>query len=106
VPHRQVSFLDHPELIGTARYGITVSMADMALRLGCVTERSFDDLGLYEFFAVETDSGLFGFRMHVHRLDRGSLVSFRAKGDVDAIRAISDLCGIDASAVLSFEEPW
>jgi hypothetical protein len=104
---KQVSFLDHPELVGTARYGVPVSPEELASRFHTVPERSFDDLGFYEFFGIDADAGLFGFRMHTRPEDRVSYVSFVPNDkEVDAVEAISHLCRVPREKILSFEESW
>ena len=104
---KQVSFLDHPELIGTARYGVPVSPAEMADRFHTIPERSFDDLGFYDFFGVDTDVGLFALRMHTRTEPRMSYVSYVPKDkEVDAIEVISRFCDVPREKILMFEEMW
>lgn len=103
----QLSFLDHPELIGTARYGASVSPLEMASRFHTLPERSFDDLGFYDFFGVDSDLGLFGFRMHTRPDACVSYVTFIAKGqEIDAIDAISHFCDLPREKIYEFKENW
>lgn len=103
---RQVSFLDYPELVGTARFGVDISPAVIAERFRAVPERSFDDLGYFDFFGVRTDEAIFGFRMHIRSESKGSFVSVVSDRSIDPIASIARLCEIDRSAVRVFQESW
>ena len=75
---RQVSFLDHPALVGTARLVINVSPEEICENrsdLCCVLERSFDDLGAFDFLAFRIGDGVIGFRRHTNNSRQYSYVS-------------------------------
>jgi hypothetical protein len=104
---RQISFLDNQQLVGTARYGIPVTPCEVAKRFDARPERSFDALGYYDFFAVESESAMFGFRMHLDQEKQFSLVSFVAIRDgVNPVAAISEISGVRPEDVSTFDENW
>lgn len=103
----QISLLDHPELIGTAHYGVRISPADLAARDGLTPERSFDDLGYYDFLGVQTEEGLVGFRMHTGSQTKYSYVSLQGlRPNTDPKRLIGRICEIPPSEVSEFDEGW
>ena len=103
---KQISFLDHRELVGSARFGIALPPSEVARRLNAVLEISFDDLGVYEFVGISVDGSLLGFRKHRDAPRPYSYVSCVAGKDVDAKELIATVCSIAPSDVTEFDEAW
>lgn len=106
---KQVSFLDHPNLIGTALFGVKISPANIADRLGpgCRPEVSFDDQGFYEFVGVETQNGLLGFRQHFDQPKKpGCLVSCFPTDGNEPRSLIALFCGLRTKDVTELDGRW
>ena len=50
--YTQISFLEYPELVNSARYGVKISPESFSANKVIVVERSFDDLGEYSFVGL------------------------------------------------------
>jgi hypothetical protein len=103
---RQVSFLDYPQLVGTAKFGVALTPGEIAERTNTVLEMSFDDLGVYEFLALQGAHGVVGFRRHKNSSRKYSYASCILADDCDAKSVIAELCGIGSSEVVEFNENW
>lgn len=107
---KQISFIDYPKLIGTARYGVMISPTELARRhrndIGGVPESSFDDLGVYEFFGVLTPHGMLGFRRHTARPEAYSFVSCLLADAADPKQVIAEFCGIPVAEIIAFDSEW
>lgn len=103
---KQVSFLDYPQLVGTARFGVTLTPTEIAARANAVLETSFDDLGVYEFLGLETAGAIVGFRRHINATRNYSYAACIQSGNRDPKTVIGELCGIGPSEVIEFAENW
>lgn len=60
-----ISFLDFPQLVGTAAHGVFKTPEEIAKQFNLYVEQSFDDqLGMYSFVAFEKDGNQFGCRRY------------------------------------------
>lgn len=103
---KQVSFLDYPDLIGTARFGVRLTPSELAERFSLLVERSFDDLGSFDFVGVSTPDAVFGFRHHPATERPYSYVSCKPFGGHDARTLISELCEVSPAQIDEFDENW
>ena len=103
---RQVSFLDHPDLIGSADLGIRVSPEEIAERFSLTTERSFDDLGDFEFLAVAFNKGIIAFRRYSAKSDQYSYISYKNFDREEAREIVRSLLADPELEVLEFDDKW
>ena len=103
---RQLSILDHQELIGEAFFGIKKTPKQVASRFGIKLEKSFDDLGYYHFLCLEYDTSILGFFRHIDSDKDYSYVSIKSSDKNDAKKIISLVCDIPQNEVIEFDEKW
>lgn len=104
---RQVSFLDHVDLLGTARFGVLLAPRQVAEKYRLVIETSFDDLGAFDFLALSAAGGILGFRKYQavpHPYSYVSVIPLRE--NLDRKQLIADVCGIAPGEVVEFDENW
>lgn len=104
--YRQVSIIDHADLIGKARFSINFSPEDIAEAIHGQTERSFDDLYYFDFFAFEADGEIIALRRHRNNDKKYSFVSSNSKDKEKALSILNRLMGEKEIEVRDFEEEW
>ena len=102
----QVSFLDHSQLIGTARYGAPVSAAHIAKLYRTIPERSYDELDYYDFLGLRVDGVLLGFRTRFRSSPGFSVISVLPDAFPGGVGLISEVCRVDRLEVETFDETW
>lgn len=103
---RQISVIDHPALVGSADLSIDLSPEKIAEKLHLVTERSFDDLGVYAFLALETNEGIIAFRRYVAKQDLYSYVSYKGISRDAAQDLLLKLFPDEQLNIVCTEDPW
>ena len=86
-----ISFLDFPQLVGTAAHGVFKTPEEIAKQFNLYVEQSFDDqLGMYSFVAFEKDGNQFGCRRYFGSPEKqGCMVSILGAKASDERRLIA-----------------
>lgn len=100
----QHSMIDHPHLIGGAKFGIELTTAEIAERFGLLPERSFDDLDYFEFLCLEYDGVKLAFQHRFKASGSGSMISFDSLGHKNPIQLIAAVCGVGPEEIHVFEK--
>ena len=104
---KQISFLDHVELLGTADHIALVSPKEVAQKFECCLERSYDNLGEFEFVGIEFNKILFGFRRFTDDVNEDfSYVSVRGALEKDTISKISELLDLPIEKIQKFPDKF
>ncbi len=101
-----VSFVDHIDLVGTARFGVAMRAEAVAAEYNTIPERTFDDLGHFEFLALKVDGVLLGFRTHILNPNVYAVVSVIPRDHADSVRLIGEVVGIREDEVDLFDHDW
>ena len=105
-PH-QISLFDYPELVGKARLGVRLTPSEIAAKYRLKPERSFDDLGYYDFLALSYRGTRLGFLSHLTSEDnRYSYVNVVADGQIGVKTLIAEICEVNESEIVEFDEEW
>ncbi len=103
-----ISFLDFPELIGTASYGVFITPEQIAETFNLYVEQSFSDqLGMYLFVGFEKDGHQFGCRRYLGSpKNLGCLVSVLGAQDNVKQSLIAKALDVDISQVHHIDGKW
>jgi len=90
-PPYQWSMLDSPDLIGSAVFEIDVSPKEIAESFGMQVEVSFDQLYYFDFLALKTDHGIFGFRRYNNDNAKYSYLSIQHIAEEEIEKGLKEL---------------
>ena len=100
----QHSMIDHPSMIGGARFGVELTTSQIAEIYGLLPERSFDDLDYFEFLCLEHKGVKLAFQHRFQRQSAGSMVSFSELGAHNPIQLIAEVCKVGLEEIHVFDE--
>ena len=103
---KQISLVDNPDLVGTARFSAKLNPQDIAAKNNLMTERSFDDLDYFEFFGFENDEVRIGIRKHRGNQSEWSYVSVSGFHDHDAKAYLAKVLSISVSDIVMHDDSW
>jgi len=103
-----ISFLDFPELIGTASHGVFIRPEKIAETFNLYVEQSFSDqLGVYVFVGFEKDGCQFGCRRYLgSREEHGCMVSMLGAEEDEKQRLIAEALEIEIIDVKYVDGKW
>jgi len=103
----QISFIEYPELINSARYGVNISPEKFSMEKVMVIERSFDDLGEYSFIGLNVEGIKLGMRRHTSSGKEYSYVSVMgAKSEKVERNIICKIFEIPETEIVEFDDDW
>mgnify|MGYP000359668789 CR=1 FL=1 len=97
---RQVSMLDHLDLIGSADITIAANPELFAGFFGLKMERAIDDLGYFDFLAVTLDDKFIAFRKSINSKKPYSYVSHKGCDREYALELAREIAGPGLKFVL------
>ncbi|MEM9422669.1 MAG: hypothetical protein AAF986_09210 [Pseudomonadota bacterium] len=103
---RQISFIDYPNLIGTARLGINVSPEMIAKKLGMNIETSFDELGAFSFLGIAAGDVILGLRRYSQKDDEYSYISTLNTTPTVVSERIKEILPSFEIEFSEFDEDW
>ncbi|MEP4051801.1 MAG: hypothetical protein ABJN22_06125 [Litorimonas sp.] len=105
---KPISFLDYPQLIGSAAYGVFITPEKIAEKFDLFVEQSFcEQLGMYAFVGFEKSGRQFGCRRYFGSPEKhGCMVSVLGIGKNSRKEAIADALDIDVQDVHYAGENW
>lgn len=103
---KQVSILDASDLIGKARFAVKLSPSDVARKFGLEPERSFDELGYFDFLCLQSGDFRFAFFQHTAHQFKNSYVSIAGSDDENVEEQLAQVLGIDGREIHGLEGEW
>jgi len=103
-----ISFLDFPQLVGTAAHGVYKTPKEIAETFNLYVEQSFDEqLGMYSFVGFEKDGIQFGCRRYFNSPKKhGCMVSCLGAVASEEIMLIARALEIDLQDVHVIGGQW
>ena len=101
---KQISILDAVDLIGKGRYAVKLSPFEIAKKFNLQCDRSFDDLGYFDFLCVEYQGTRFGFFQHTAHEVKNSYISIA--GSRNEILDVTALLNVEEDAVHILDDEW
>ena len=102
---KQISILDAVNLIGKGRYGVRLSPSDIAEKFNLQCDRSFDDLGYFDFLCLEYGETRFAFFQHTGRKIKSSYISIAGSSRNEAHK-LAALLNVSEDEVHLFNSEW
>lgn len=103
---KQISFLDHPELIKPTRYSAKTCPLHTAQSMGLLPERSFDNLDYFDFLGLKVKDVLLGIRRHRGNTSGWSYISLCGYDGRSHEQFIAAILSIPVSDVTTLDEDW
>ena len=103
---KQISLIERPNLIGTAKYGISISPESFAKGKLLIVEKSFDDLGEFSFIGLNIGGVFIAMRRHVNTSKNYSYISLEGSSKASAKHFIANFFELDETEIIEFDEYW
>ena len=103
---KQISILDYPELIGTAQFSAKLCPVAFAEAKECLTERTWDDLDYFDFFAFQIGDMVIALRKHRGNRTDWCYVTLQNYHGSNPIAFLADTLGVSEPDIAQLDETW